>query len=232
VNRRPGLAGAFAERAAPRVRAGVNAYLDEHRAFGPELVPAEDAPAWRGRWRERLGLDGPLHVELGIGNGEPLAARAVMAPVVPWIGIEIRFKRCVVAARKLRRAGAKHAAVVRYSWFSLGEVLADGEAQVIQLDHPDPWPKEKQAKHRLIDEAFARGVERWLAPGGELRLKTDFLPHVEALALVVVGTALKVIGRSDDVAREGVPWGETYVTPYEQKARRGGKRVYALWVKR
>lgn len=232
MNRRAGRPEAFAERAAPRLRAGVNAYLDAHRAFGPELVPAEEAPAWRGRWRERLGCDGPLHVELGIGNGEPLAARSVMEPVVPWIGVEIRFKRCVVAARKLRRAGATHAAVVRYSWFSLGEILAEGEAQVIHLEHPDPWPKEKHAKHRLIDPAFAAGVARWLAAGGELRLKTDFAPHVEALVEAIAGTSLVLAGRTDDVARDGVPWGEALVTPYEQKARDEGKRVHAAWVRR
>lgn len=235
MNRRPAAnAPAFATRAdRPEHRPEVNPYRDGHRSYGPGLIPAEDAPAWKGRWHENFGRSAPIHLELGLGNGRHLGARAAANPNLDFVGLEIRYKRCVVAAERAREAGAEgRVRVVRYSWFSLGDLFADGELAGIHVYHPDPWERGRQAKHRLIEPGFVQAAARLVAPGGELRLKTDFKGHFDALLKALPGTPWQVQGSSLHVARDGAPWPDDIVTGYQAKFNEKALPVYAAWLRR
>ena len=214
----------------------VNPYRSAHLAFGPELVPAEEAPDWKGRWRERLG-GGPLNLELGIGDGRWLATSAARTPDAAWLGVEIRYKRCTQGAGKLRAAvyGAdapRNAAVVRYSWFDLRSIFAPGEIAVMHIQHPDPWERGKQAKHRLIEPGFVALTAELIEAGGELRLKTDFRPHFDALLAAIVGGPWDLLGVSVDIRRDGAPWEDDIVTGYQQKFDGRGLPVFGVRVRR
>ena len=235
MNRRPGRTAApFLERASlVGHRPEVNPYRDLHAQFGAEIVAAEQAPSLKGRWGEAFGREAPRFLELGLGNGSWLVARAVSAPAEDWIGLEIRFKRCVQTAEKLRAAGAKNAKVVRYSWFDLLDLFADGELAGLYIHHPDPWAAHSQAKHRLINDDFVDLAARLVRPGGELRLKTDFKPHREALlAGVARRGGWSVVGQSDDVRGTGAPWPDDVVTGYQAKFDAQRLPVYAAWLRR
>ncbi len=235
MNRRPGRAAApFLERTSlAGSRPEVNPYRDRHASFGQEILPAEVAPGAKGRWNEVFGREAPRFLELGLGNGSWLADRAASAPAEDWIGLEIRFKRCVQAAEKLRAAGATNGRVVRYSWFDLPDLFADGELCGIYVHHPDPWVSSSEAKHRLIKDDFVALAARLVRPGGELRLKTDFRPHQQALLAGAerVG-GWTVHGVSDDVRTQGAPWPDDVITGYQAKFDAQGLPVYAVWLKR
>lgn len=234
MNRRP-APGAPAFAARPHReghRPEVNPYRDRVGAFGPLLVAAEDAPGWKGRWAEAFGRTAPLHVELGLGNGRHLAARAALQPEVNFVGIEIRYKRCVVAAERVLAAGLGNARVVRYSWFGLDDLFAEGSLAGVHVYHPDPWERGSQAKHRLVDAHFAGAVARLCAPGAELRMKTDFLRHHEVLLGSLEGTPWAVVGQSEHVARDGAPWPDDIVTGYQAKFNEKALPVYAAWLRR
>lgn len=235
MNRRLGPSSApFAARAdIPRHRPDINPYRDGHAAFGRELLPADAAPALRGRWAAEFGREAPIQLELGLGNGSWLATAAAGAPDQDWIGLEIRYKRCVQTAEKVRKAGSTNARVVRYSWFALAELFADGELSGIWIHHPDPWSHPLQAKHRLIDDAFVALAARLVRPGGELRLKTDYKPHRQALlAGVAASPGWEVVGTSDDIRRDGAPWPDDVVTGYQAKFDAAGEPVYAARLRR
>jgi len=235
MNRRPGRTAApFLERTSlVGSRPEVNPYRDRHASFGQEILPAEVAPGAKGRWNEVFGREAPRFLELGLGNGSWLADRAASAPAEDWIGLEIRFKRCVQAAEKLRAAGATNGRVVRYSWFDLPDLFADGELSGIYVHHPDPWVSSSEAKHRLIKDDFVALAARLVRPGGELRLKTDFRPHQAALlagAERVGGWTVR--GVSDDVRGQGAPWPDDVITGYQAKFDAQGLPVYAVWLER
>ncbi len=235
MNRRPAAnAPAFATRAdRPEHRPEVNPYRDGHRSYGPGLIPAEEAPRWKGRWHENFGRSAPIHLELGLGNGRHLGARAAANPGLDFVGLEIRYKRCVVAADRAREAEAEsRVRVVRYSWFNLGDLFADGELAGIHVYHPDPWERGRQAKHRLIEPGFVQAAARLVAPGGELRLKTDFKGHFDALLKALPGTPWQVQGSSLHVARDGAPWPDDIVTGYQAKFNEKALPVYAAWLRR
>lgn len=209
----------------------LNPYVEAHRAL-PNVVPATEAPAWKGRWHERFGREAPLHLEVGSGNGFYLSGMAALHPEWNWLGLEIRFKRVVLAATKLQRAGLENGRVTRWDAFRLDDLFLPGSLAGIHVNHPDPWPKRKQTWRRLIARPFAETAARLLAPGGELRLKTDFPPHVEALLEAVAGLPLQVVGRSGDIRGHGAPWADEVTTNYQRKFDVRGIPVHALLLRR
>jgi len=221
----------------PRVRAFVrvgleptplNPYIALHRQMPEVVIPADQAPAWRGRWAELFGREAPLHLEIGSGNGFYLAAFAQAHPEVNLIGLEIAFKRVVLAARKIQRAGLTNAKVVRYDAWFLDDLFTPASLAGVHINFPDPWPKEKQEKHRLLRPALVEQMARLLMEGGFLRLKSDFFSYVDlARGLFQVGPFVET-GYSADVENWGVPWGEDFETNYQRKAREAGRPVFAL----
>ena len=209
----------------------LNPYVEAHRAL-PNVVRADDAPGWKGRWETLFGNDRPLHLEVGSGNGFYLSGMAAAHPECNWLGLEIRFKRVVLAATKLERAGLQNGRVTRWDAFRLDDLFEPGSLAGIHVNHPDPWPKRKQTWRRLIARPFAETAARILAPGGELRLKTDFPPHVAALREAVEGLPLTVVGSSDDIRAAGAPWPDEITTNYQRKFNERGVSVLGIWLRR
>ncbi|HHO50329.1 MAG TPA: hypothetical protein ENK18_05510 [Deltaproteobacteria bacterium] len=218
-----------------------NPYVAEHRAFGPELLTADQAWRFRGRWGECFGRDAPLHVEIGSGNGFFLAELARRSPQLNVLGIEIRYKRTVLCGRKLREVGAVNARVARYHAAFLDDLFLPGSLAALYVNHPDPWPKERHEKNRLISRWFLTDVASLLQPGGVMRLKSDHEPNIDrAIALIdhVPGGGptdplpLEVIGRSDDVNTGDAPWPDDIETNYQRKFKRRGLPVFAVELRR
>ena len=216
------------------VHPDLNPYLKLHREWGRPVLTADQAAACRGRWNEEFGRDAPFHVEIGPGNGFFLSAMAGRYPDRNWLGVEIRFKRVVLTAKKLRAADAEsQARVCRYDASALDELFAPGEIDALYINHPDPWPKDRHAKNRLLGPAFLDRVHPLLAQGAEIRLKTDHLINVEALIEAATGHAgFSVVARCDDASGLGVPWGEDARTNYQRKFDEKGEPVYAVQVRR
>jgi tRNA (guanine-N7-)-methyltransferase len=215
-------------------RPGVNPYIDLHRTFGPPVIPAEDARVWKGRWNECFERDAPLHLEVGCGNGFFLAGMASRHPDRNWVGIEIRYKRVVLTARKLQAAGAdRNARIVRYDAWWLDDLFEAGSVAGIYVNHPDPWMKDRHAEKRMMGPLFARFAAWALQPGGEVRLKSDHCPNLDGLVGGASGLPLQVIGRSDDV-RVDLPWDrdDDVVTNYQSKFDRRDAPVHALRMRR
>lgn len=213
-------------------RPGINPYVATHREFGEEVLPASDAKGWRGRWGEYFGREAPLHLEVGSGNGFYLSGMAALHPECDWIGVEIRFKRVVLVGRKLRAAGLNNARIVRYDARALDELFLPGSLAGVHVNHPDPWERESRRHHRLIDREFLELLTRLCAPGAELRLKTDFGPHVKALVKAAEGLPWEVVGTTPDVDATGNLWPDDVVTNYQRKARERGAPVHAALLRR
>jgi len=222
-------------------RPDINPYVALHRTYGDVVLTASDAWEWRGRWAERFGREAPLVVEIGSGNGEFMAALATRHPEIDVLGIEIRYKRVILCARKITRAGVKNALIARYHAAFLDDLLLPGSVSGFWVNHPDPWPRERDEKNRLVSRWFLEDVARLLAPGGWLRMKTDFLPNVErAEALIdhdedgapAAPLPLQVVGRADDVTTGPAPWPDDIETNYQSKFRKRGLPVYALELRR
>jgi len=102
---------------------------------------------------------------------------------------------------------------------------ASESVSVMHIYFPDPWPKKRHHKRRLIQEKFMPVLERVLVPGGRLQVVTDHQDYFEQIESVVKGSKLKVIeyNRPGSAAE-----GEFVGTNFERKYRREGRPFYAV----
>jgi tRNA (guanine-N7-)-methyltransferase len=116
----------------------------------------------------------PLQVELGSGDGSFLVNLATKCPAHNFIGVERLLGRLRKLDRKARRAGLNNLRGVRIeSSYFLRYLLPAHSAAALHIYFPDPWPKRKHRRHRLVNEAFPVLAHQVLAPGGEVFLRTD-----------------------------------------------------------
>jgi tRNA (guanine-N7-)-methyltransferase len=115
-----------------------------------------------------------LEVELGCGDASFLAEYARRHPDVNFLGVERLLGRIQKLDRKGRRAGLTNLRGVRIeSAYFLQYLLPPQSAAALHIYFPDPWPKKKHHRHRLINAAFPGLARRALGPGGVVYLRTD-----------------------------------------------------------
>lgn len=141
---------------------------------------------------ERLNLselfptNQPLEVELGAGDGSFLIAWANANPQHNFLAIERLLGRIRKIERKAKRAGLTNVRLMRIeaSYF-LDHLLPRQSVTALHVYFPDPWPKRKHRKNRLINDAFAETCVRVLAPGGTLYVRTDDTDYFEQMQCVL-----------------------------------------------
>jgi tRNA (guanine-N7-)-methyltransferase len=116
----------------------------------------------------------PLEIELGCGDASFLAEYARRNPERNFIGVERLLGRIQKLDRKGRRAGLANLRGVRIeSAYFLQYLLPPHAASALHIYFPDPWPKKKHRRHRLINEGFPALAQSALAHGGVVYLRTD-----------------------------------------------------------
>lgn len=116
----------------------------------------------------------PLEIELGSGDGSFLVNYSKLHPEHNFLGVERLLGRLRKLDRKGRRAGLDNLRGLRIeSAYFLEFLLPPGAAAAVHLYFPDPWPKRKHRKNRLVNERFSEIARQALAPGGTIYLRTD-----------------------------------------------------------
>jgi tRNA (guanine-N7-)-methyltransferase len=124
----------------------------------------------------------PLEVELGAGDGGFLVHYAQRHPERNFIGIERLLGRLRKIERRAGRAGLTNVRAVRIeSSYFLEYLLPPGSAAALHIYFPDPWPKRRHWRHRLVNERFPVLARRSLAPGGLVYLRTDDPAYFEQM---------------------------------------------------
>jgi tRNA (guanine-N7-)-methyltransferase len=125
-------------------------------------------------WFFLFGNDRPVEVEIGPGRGDVLLAFATARPEVNFFGIEhVRGAADHVAAR-LHAAAVTNARVLGGDASCVVESLVPAASvAAYHIYFPDPWPKHRHRKRRLVTPAFAAAMKRTLAPGGRVHVATD-----------------------------------------------------------
>lgn len=221
----PGHIRSFVKRGGRLTAAQARALAELWPRYGVEFTPgALDFDALFGRRAPRV-------VEIGFGNGEALVELAASHPELDFLGIEVHppgVGHCLlaIAARDLTN--------VRLSRHDAIEVL-QGQIPESTLDEvllyfPDPWPKKRHHKRRIVRPEFITLVATRLRCAGVLRLATDWAPYAEAMT--------EVLERCDVL--ENVADSNRYVerpasrplTRFERRGQRLGHEVFDLAYRR
>jgi tRNA (guanine-N7-)-methyltransferase len=178
-------------------------------------------------WAVLFGNDHPVELEIGTGKGTFLVEQAKARPEVNFFGIEWARWFWRYASDRLRRNGCLNARAVRAEavWF-LTEFVPPDSISVLHIYFPDPWPKARHHKRRLIQPKFMPLAERVLKPGGRLQVVTDHAGYFEEnIEPAIRGSNLKVV----DYNRPGSAGeGEFVGTNFERKYQREGRPFFAM----
>jgi tRNA (guanine-N7-)-methyltransferase len=207
---------------------------DRQQQLVDELLPAIAVPAEGPVTATALfGRDCPLHFEIGFGGGEHMAGRADLLPDHGFIGAEPFLNGVAQALGHIRdgRDVGTHGNVRIHHGDAL-EILAripDASLAFVYLLHPDPWPKARHAKRRMMNPGPLAMIAAKLRPGGEFRFGTDHPVYLrwalmQMQPLIGQDAAFEWLcdGPRDFLVRPG-GWPETR---YEAKARRLGHEVW------
>ena len=134
-----------------------------------------DPAAQRGRWAPEQDV----FIELGCGKGKFLTQKATSDTHAVYIGVEGNENVILRAVEKLDQAGLQNLRFVASYVENILDWFAPEELSGIYLNFSDPWPKNRDAKHRLTSPGFLELYESVLKPEGEIHFKTDNKPLFE-----------------------------------------------------
>ncbi len=179
-------------------------------------------------WRELFGNDHPVELEIGSGKGTFITEQAKARPEVNFLGIEWANWFWRYASDRLRRNGCTNARTVRAeASFFLSEFVPPESISVLHVYFPDPWPKARHHKRRLIQPPFMQLAHRVLVPHGRIQVVTDHQGYWEENIEPVIRSAagFEVV----DYTRPGSAGaGEFVGTNFERKYARENRPFYAI----
>lgn len=136
-------------------------------------------------WSALFSKTQPIEVELGSGDGSFLAKYATLHPERNFLGVERLLGRLRKLNRKGLRAGLANLALLRLEASYVIEFMIPAESiDALHVYFPDPWPKRKHRKNRLINERFTEVAAKALKVGGAVYLRTDDLDYFQQMTRV------------------------------------------------
>ena len=137
---------------------------------------------------EIFGRVAPRVLEIGFGDGESLATMAAAEPESDFLGIEVHEPGVGHLLLALRRLGLENDRVSRHDAVEVLTGLPGAAFDRVQLFFPDPWPKKRHHKRRIVQPPFLDAVARILRPGGVLHMATDWAPYAEHMREVAAAS--------------------------------------------
>ncbi len=177
-----------------------------------------------------FGHAAPLHFEIGFGAGEHLAYRADMLPDHAFIGAEPFLNGVVGALQHVRDLSLTNVRLHLGDALGVLERVPDGALSFVYLLHPDPWPKARHAKRRMMNDGPLDLIAAKLKPGGEFRFGTDHPVYLRHALMVMQRHIHPVTGQFEWLTEGPQSWqkrpGGWSETRYETKARKWGHEVW------
>jgi tRNA (guanine-N7-)-methyltransferase len=205
----------------------------QQAALVETLLPQIAVPA-EGELSARVlfGDDRPLHLEIGFGSGEHLAHRADLLPDHGFIGCEPFINGVATMLTQVRDLGLANVRLHVNDALDVLRRLPDGSLRFVYLLHPDPWPKNRHAKRRMMNDGPLDLIAAKLALGGEFRMATDHPVYLDHALMVMQRHRHQFEGlveRPTDWLTYIGGWPETR---YASKARREGRTPHQFRYRR
>ena len=172
-----------------------------------------------------FGRDAPLMLEIGFGNGDTLVELATSSPDTDFIGIEVHEPGVGHCLLRLHDAEISNLRLIVHDAVEvMKDHIAPDSVDRINLYFPDPWPKKRHHKRRIVQPAFLDLCARVLKPGGALHIATDWENYAEHIdATLRESTQFTVSERREHDGDEPL---QRPVTKFEQRGMRRGHRIW------
>jgi tRNA (guanine-N7-)-methyltransferase len=132
-------------------------------------------------WRQVFGRTAPVVLEIGFGMGETTAAIAAAQPGIDFLGVEMHLPGVGALLRRIDAAGLANLRIARADAVDVVRQIEPGSLAGVHVYFPDPWPKKRHHKRRLLHPPFVHALAMRLARGGYLHVATDWQPYAEEI---------------------------------------------------
>jgi tRNA (guanine-N7-)-methyltransferase len=182
-------------------------------------------------WERCFGNCQPVELEIGTGKAGFLLRRARAHPQRNFLGIEWASKFYRYAVERLTRWQVANARLLRCDGDHFVRAVCPPESlATLHVYHPDPWPKRRQTKRRLIQPVFVAAAVRCLTPGGRWAVQTDHDEYFAVIRDLLLSHAELEAVPFDDP--EFSVEASRLATNYEIKYLREGRRIHQIAVRR
>lgn len=187
-------------------------------------IEAGDAPL---DFAAIFGRRAPVILEIGFGNGDALVTEAAAHPENNYLGIEIHRPGIGNLLRRIESLEMNNVRVMRADAKEvLTAQISDASLAGFRVYFPDPWPKQRHRKRRLVQSEFAALAVRKLLPGGYIHLATDSKDYAEHMVSVLSRTPGLV--ESSGLDQFTIMIASRGQTRFEQRGRKLGNQIWDL----
>jgi tRNA (guanine-N7-)-methyltransferase len=178
------------------------------------------------RW---FGREAPLIVEIGCGVGEATVALAAARPAYDVLGIEVWHPGVADTFHRMEAAGVSNVRMMSIdAVWAVEHLLPPAGVHELWTFFPDPWPKHRHHRRRLVSPPFAAVAADRLVPGGLWRLATDWADYAEQMRAVLDGEPLL-----ENVYDGPAPrWADRPATRFERRGIEAGRAITDLTYRR
>lgn len=176
-------------------------------------------------WASIFGNGNPIALEIGCGIGDFIALTAAERPETNFIAIDYYNKGCYKTCRRLDARDLMNVRVLREEARQfIAERIPKGSLSAVYINCPDPWPKKKHRKRRLVNHAFMEYLRDYLSPGADFFFATDFDDYGIDVAGMMTGLEGFENRLAPDLYRHEL---EAYhLSKYMRKFMAEGKKIY------
>lgn len=171
-------------------------------------------------WGALFPEAGSVEIDVGCGDGGFLLEMARRHPERAFLGIERLLGRVRKICRKAAREGLRNVRILRLeTQYAIEWMIPPGSVATLHVLFPDPWPKTRHRRRRLVGESLLDAAHAALESGGELRIKTDHPDYARVIGKLVAGRS----------GWESVPWpsvSDEVVTDFERGFLAEGRAIH------
>ena len=162
----------------------------------------------KGNWSKVFGNNNPIYLEIGSGSANFTNNMALREKDINFLGVELRFKRLIQAARKAEKLQLENLKFLKKRVDSLKEFIGENELDGLYINFPDPWEGEEHK--RIFGEKLISDLNLVLKKNGKIYFKTDHLQYyLDILELINSIDGYSVVYHTDDLHNS--PYAETNI---------------------
>ncbi len=174
-----------------------------------------------------FGNDNDFVLEIGFGDGDFLIEMAALHPDKNYLGIEIKTKRFKIAVKKSKNYTRDNLKFLHMNAnIAVEEIFLKDTFSLVYINFPDPWPKDRHHKHRIINTEFLGKLSNIMNKGAVLEIASDHKDYIEHAFDVFAETPFFLAGYPDPGYLHNVP--NRPYTKYEREFREEGREIYYL----
>ena len=213
---------------------GLNADAEKH-SLEIKQVPAAHATDYEIKiregeeafdWNQLFGNSHPVEIEIGCGRGMFIIKRALDNPAINFLGIEKSARFFPMLKERVVKSGAHNIRLLRTeAAYLMKKFVPAHSVQAVHVYFPDPWPKKRHRKRRLVNGSFFESVAGILLPDGCFFIATDFQDYFDEI--VTIAPSCRGLTRESDeeLSQQDVD-PDAAATTYERKYLIQGRVIY------